>query len=122
ADAITLDGLSDPVLKIGMGDTAERIADVYKIGREAQDAFAFRSQQCIAASRAEVQREIVSVTGSDGTIERDEHPRADTTLEKLAKLKPAFRAGGSVTAGNSSGINDGAALVLVANEEALRRH
>ena len=122
ADAMFCDGLSDPVLKIGMGDTAERIAEICKIGREAQDAFAFRSQQRAAASRADFQREIVSVTGSDGTIAEDEHPRADTTIEKLAKLKPAFRADGSVTPGNSSGINDGAALLLVANEEAIRAH
>jgi acetyl-CoA C-acetyltransferase len=122
ADAIAIDGLSDPVLKAGMGETAERIAEVCKVARETQDAFAFRSQQRAGASRAEFQREIVSVTGLDGAIDCDEHPRADTTLEKLARLKPAFRAGGSITAGNSSGINDGAALVLVASEGAMRRH
>lgn len=122
ADAITIDGLSDPVLKAGMGETAERIADVYKVGREAQDAFALQSQQRAGASRVEFQREIVTVTGSDGAVDRDEHPRPETTLEKLAQLKPAFRAGGSITAGNSSGINDGAAWVLVAGEDAIRRH
>ena len=122
ADAMFIDGLSDPVLKIGMGDTAERIADLCKIGREAQDAFAWQSQQRVAANRATFQREIVSVTGRDGTIAEDEHPRADTTIEKLAQLKPAFRANGSVTPGNSSGINDGAALLLIANDAALRAH
>jgi len=122
ADAMVIDGLSDPVLKIGMGETAERIADIHKIGREAQDAFALRSQQRVAANRTALQREIVAVKIPNGNIAEDEHPRADTSLEKLAQLKPVFRASGSVTAGNSSGINDGAALVLVASEEAMRRH
>jgi len=121
-DAMLIDGLCDPVLKIGMGDTAERIAELCKIGREAQDAFAFQSQQRAAANRAAFQREILAVTGADGAITDDEHPRADTTIEKLARLKPAFRADGSVTPGNSSGINDGAALLLVADAAAIGRH
>ena len=122
ADALICDGLSDPVLRIGMGDTAERIADLCKIGRAEQDVFAFHSQQRAAASRAAFQREIVAVTAADGTVAEDEHPRADTTVEKLAKLKPAFRADGSVTPGNSSGINDGAAMLLVAGAGAVRAH
>jgi acetyl-CoA C-acetyltransferase len=117
-DAILTDALTDPVLKLGMGETTERIVDAHGISREEQDAFAFTSQQRVAASRAAFRREIVPL----GLVEDDEHPRADTTLEKLAKLKPAFRTTGTVTAGNSSGINDGAALLLVASEKAVRAH
>ncbi len=118
ADAIFTDGLSDPVLKIGMGETAERIAEQLQISREDQDRFALLSQQRAAASRSSFQREIVPVGG----LEVDEHPRADTTLEKLASLKPSFRSNGTVTAGNASGINDGAALGLIASEAALQQH
>ena len=121
-DALNADGLLDPVVKLGMGETAERIADVFQISREAQDAFSARSQALVAACRAEFGREIIAVRGADGLIEQDEHPRADATVEKLAKLKPAFRPTGTVTPGNSSGINDGAALVLVAGAAALQRH
>jgi acetyl-CoA C-acetyltransferase len=121
-DAINADGLSDPVLNIGMGETAERIADLLKISREQQDQFALTSQQRVAAARAALQREIVSIETREGEINTDEHPRADTTLEKLAQLKPAFRPTGTVTAGNASGINDGAALVLVAGEAAAKQH
>jgi acetyl-CoA C-acetyltransferase len=122
ADAINVDGLSDPVLNIGMGETAERIADLLKISREQQDQFALTSQQRVETARAAFQREIVSIKTREGEITTDEHPRADTTLEKLAQLKPAFRPTGTVTAGNASGINDGAALVLVANEAAAKQH
>ena len=122
ADAIFTDGLSDPVLKLGMGETAERIADLVKISREEQDQFALTSQQRVAAAAAAFQREIVPLKTREGDIVTDEHPRADTTLEKLAQLKPAFRPTGTVTAGNASGINDGAALVLVASEAAARQH
>ena len=122
ADALFVDGLSDPVMKLGMGETAERIADVFKISREAQDEFAARSQQRAAENREALQREIVAVKSADGILGQDEHPRAGTTAAQLAQLKPAFRAGGTVTAGNSSGLNDGAALVLVANGAALKQH
>ncbi|MDB6075585.1 MAG: hypothetical protein JWO89_3225 [Verrucomicrobiaceae bacterium] len=121
-DAISHDGLSDPVLKIGMGETAERIADLLNINRADQDAFALASQQRATASQEVFRREIVAIKTRDGEIATDEHPRADTTLEKLSQLKPAFRLTGTVTAGNASGINDGAALVLVANEAAMRQH
>lgn len=121
-DSLFLDGLSDAMLEIGMGETAERIADQLGITRAEQDAFAARSQQLVAAHRSLFEREIVPVTGTEGTISEDEHPRADTTAESLAKLKPAFRPEGSVTAGNASGINDGAAMVLLASESALERH
>ena len=122
ADTIFTDGLTDPHLKISMGETAERIADRLAIGRDAQDEFAALSQQRAAAAKTVFQREIVSVNTLDGEIAADEHPRADTTRGKLALLKPAFRVDGTVTAGNASGLNDGAALVLVADEVGLRRH
>ena len=121
-DAILVDGLTDPTLKIGMGETAERIADKHGITRSEQDAFAARSQSRTCVSRDAFALEIVPVTGRDGVIAQDEHPRADTTIEALAKLAPAFRKDGTVTAGNASGINDGAAMVLLASDEAVRAH
>lgn len=121
-DSLFLDGLSDAMLDIGMGETAERIADHLGITRAEQDAFAARSQQLAAAHRTIFEREIIPVTGADGIIREDEHPRADTTADSLAKLKPAFRPEGSVTAGNASGINDGAALVLLASDSAVARY
>jgi acetyl-CoA C-acetyltransferase len=121
-DANVVDGLTDPTLKIGMGETAERIADKHGITRAEQDAFAIRSQRLAADCRDAFAREIVAVTGRDGIIAADEHPRADTTLEALAKLTPAFRRDGTVTAGNSSGINDGAAMILIASGNAVHAH
>lgn len=108
-----------------MGETAENVAERWKISREAQDAFAFGSQQKYfqAAAQNRFDAELVPVAVQKGketvSFSRDEHPR-QTTLEKLATLAPAFRAGGSVTAGNSSGINDGAAACLLASESAAR--
>src|SRR5207344_792104 len=89
-----------------MGETGENVAGRYGVSREEQDAFALRSQQrhAEAASSGRLRDEIVPVEG----VEDDEHPRPDTTSKRLASLKPAFRAGGTVTAGNASGINDGA--------------
>lgn len=109
-DALFMDGLSDPLLHIGMGETAERIADKHGITRAEQDAFAALSQKRV--SEADFSREIITVADCS----RDEHPRADTTAEGLAKLKPAFRKDGTVTAGNASGINDGAAWVVLGPE------
>ena len=97
-----------------MGETGENVAERWEVSREEQDAFALRSQQRWAA--ADFSDEVVSVDG----IERDEHPRPDTSAEKLAALKPAFRNSGTVTAGNSSGINDGAAALVIASEEKAR--
>jgi 3-oxoadipyl-CoA thiolase len=98
-----------------MGETGENVADRWGVSREDQDAFALESQrrhaEAVAAGR--FTDELVSA----GELEADEHPRADTTLEKLSALKPAFRKDGTVTAGNSSGINDGAAAVVIASEE-----
>ncbi|QBD80141.1 3-oxoadipyl-CoA thiolase [Ktedonosporobacter rubrisoli] len=109
-----------------MGETAENVAERYNVSRADQDAYALRShQQAVAAQQADIfAAEIVQVTipqkkGEPVVVTRDEHPRSDTSLEKLAKLKPAFRKGGSVTAGNAAGINDGAAaLVLMAESRA----
>jgi 3-oxoadipyl-CoA thiolase len=97
-----------------MGETGENVAERWGVSREDQDAFALRSQRRWA--EADFAEELVAA----GELERDEHPRSDTTAEKLAALKPAFRPGGSVTAGNSSGINDGAAALVVASEEKAR--
>ncbi len=101
-----------------MGETGENVAERWGVSREDQDAFAYRSQQRWAAADAagRFADELVPV----GETTRDEHPRPDTSLEKLATLKPAFREGGTVTAGNASGINDGAAAVVIASEERAR--
>jgi 3-oxoadipyl-CoA thiolase len=112
-----------------MGETAENVAARYGIGREAQDAFALRSQRRWAAARAAGvwSEEVVPVElpparsgEAPRVVAEDEHPRPDTTAEALARLKPAFRAGGTVTAGNSAGINDGAAALLVLSAERAR--
>ena len=97
-----------------MGETGENVAERWDVSREEQDEFALRSQQRWAA--ADFSDELVAVNG----VDRDEHPRPDTTQEKLGSLRPVFREGGTVTAGNSSGINDGAAALVVASEEKAR--
>jgi 3-oxoadipyl-CoA thiolase len=101
-----------------MGETGENVAERWSVSREEQDAFALRSQQRWAAAQeaGRFADELVPVDG----VDRDEHPRPDTSAEKLAALRPAFREGGSVTAGNSSGINDGAAALVIASEEKAR--
>jgi 3-oxoadipyl-CoA thiolase len=101
-----------------MGETGENVAERFAVSRQEQDAFALRSQErwAAAADAGRFDDELVPV----GDLTRDEHPRRDTSAAKLASLKPAFRAGGSVTAGNSSGLNDGAAAVVIASEEKAR--
>ncbi len=101
-----------------MGETGENVAERWRVSREDQDAFALASQQrySAAAAAGRFADELVPA----GDLETDEHPRADTTAEKLASLKPAFKKEGTVTAGNSSGINDGAAALVVASEERAR--
>ncbi len=101
-----------------MGETGENVAERWDVSREEQDAFALESQlrHAAAVEAGRFDDELVPV----GDVLRDEHPRPDTTAEKLAALKPAFRAGGSVTAGNSSGVNDGAAALVIASEERAR--
>jgi acetyl-CoA acyltransferase len=109
-----------------MPETGENVAEQFAVSREDQDAFALRSQQRAAAaiSSGRLAREIVAVETRAGKatalIERDEHPR-ETTLEKLAALPTPFRKGGTVTAGNASGVNDGAAALIVASEAAVKR-
>ena len=112
-----------------MPETAENVARECGISREAQDAFALRSQQRAARAIAagDIANEIVPVRlarrkGAPGEVWADEHPRPDTTLEVLAGLKPIVTSEGTVTAGNSSGINDGACALLVASEDGLREH
>jgi 3-oxoadipyl-CoA thiolase len=111
-----------------MGETAENVAEDFNVSRDDQDAFALRSQERVAQAQdsGRLAREIVPVTvpqrrGEPIVVDRDEHPRK-TTMEALAKLKPAFRDSGTVTAGNSSGVNDGAAALLVASERAMERY
>jgi 3-oxoadipyl-CoA thiolase len=101
-----------------MGETGENVVDRYGVSREEQDEFALRSQQrwAEAAESGRFDDELIAVEEAA----RDEHPRPDTSAEKLASLKPAFREGGTVTAGNSSGINDGAAALVIASEERAR--
>ena len=119
-DSVLRDGLVDSFDHEHMGLSAERLASDFQISRQEQDAFAAQSQaRCEAATQSQrFEEEIVPVGG----LARDEHPRADTTIEKLAKLKPAFHPEGTVTAGNASGLNDGAAVLLIAERDfALRR-
>ena len=101
-----------------MGETGENVAERYAVSREEQDAFALRSQRrwAAAAQAGRFDDELVPV----GDLTRDEHPRPDTSAEKLAALRPAFREPGTVTAGNSSGLNDGAAALVIASEEKAR--
>jgi 3-oxoadipyl-CoA thiolase len=101
-----------------MGETGENVAERWNVSREDQDAFALASQRrwAAAAEAGRFDDELVTV----GDVTRDEHPRPDTTLQKLAALKPAFRENGTVTAGNSSGLNDGAAALVIASEEKAR--
>ncbi|WP_353940950.1 thiolase family protein [Streptomyces sp. HUAS MG91] len=119
--------LTNPRMKdlhgvLAMGETAEEVADRYGIARERQDAFALRSHHKAAAARKDglFDAEILPVTRPDGVVvDADECIRPDTSLEKLGALKPVFRKGGSVTAGNASPMNDGAAGLLLVSEEAL---
>ena len=112
-----------------MPETAENVAEEYQIGRADQDAYAYRSQRraAQAVEDGRLASEITPVTipqrkGDPISVDRDEHPRPQTTLEGLAKLPTPFRDGGTVTAGNASGVNDGACALLVASEDAARRH
>jgi 3-oxoadipyl-CoA thiolase len=112
-----------------MPETGENVAADYQISRADQDAFGLRSQQRASAAQARgfLAGEITPMTVPGGKagptiVDRDEHPRADTTLEALAKLKPVVREGGTVTAGNAAGVNDGAAALIIASEEAAKKY
>ena len=120
-DAMYRDGLLDPLCGLIMGETAENLVDMYDISRAEQDEFALDSQQKAQAAKDRRAKEMFPVDtpgpkGSTVTISEDEHPRPDTTLETLAKLSPVFRKDGSVTAGNASGITDGAAAMVLMSE------
>jgi acetyl-CoA C-acetyltransferase len=126
-DGMSSDGFMDPLAGEAMGETAENLAERYDVGRQEQDAFALRSQQRAVAAWAagRFAHEVVPVDTVDAkrrtvTVERDEQPRPGTTLEGLARLRPVFRDPGTVTAGNSSGICDGAAALVVMAEDAAR--
>jgi len=112
-----------------MPETGENVAEDYQVTRADQDAFAYRSQQRAAKAQAAgffaeeiVPVEIAGRKGEVTIFDKDEHPRADTTLEQLAKLKTPFRENGTVTAGNASGVNDGAAAMILASEEAVKKY
>jgi len=126
-DAMYRDGFVCPISKLIMGETAEILAEQYKISRDEQDAFALESHRRAtrAAGECHFRSEIVPIEvrdkkGNVTRFEKDEHVRADVTLEALAKLPPVFSKTGSVSAGNSSGITDGAAAVVLASEEKVR--
>jgi acetyl-CoA acetyltransferase family protein len=122
------EGLTDSYVGLGMAETAENLAERYKLDRGCVDEFALRSQQLSKAAwdAGVFQDEVVAVpipnpkTGKSEEMTTDEHMRPDTTLEKLAALKPAFRKGGVVTAGNASGIGDGAGAMVIASEKFAR--
>src|SRR6201984_954472 len=112
-----------------MPETGENVAEEFQVSRADQDAFAIRSQQRAGAAIASgfFAEEIIPVMAPGGkagpiTVDKDEHPRPETTLEGLAKLKPIVRNPGTVTAGNASGVNDGAAALILASEAAVKRH
>src|ERR1700684_1464712 len=124
----------NPLMKAQYGvdsraETGENVAEEFQVTRADQDAFALRSQQRAgkAAAAGYFAEEIVPVAAPGGkagpvTVDKDEHPRPDTTLDNLAKLKPIARTPGTITAGNASGINDGAAAIVLASEDAAKAH
>lgn len=127
-DQMVNDGLTDAFSNVHMGITAENIAKKYGISREAQDEFAYKSQQkaISAVDSGKFDEEIVPisiVSKKETTLfVKDEYPNRTSTLEKLSALKPAFQKDGSVTAGNASGVNDGASFVMLASEDAVKKH
>jgi acetyl-CoA C-acetyltransferase len=122
-DTVITDGLTDAFGQYHMGVTAERIAEQYCISREEQDRFALQShRRCVAATEAgrlaeEIVPVVVKERKKEVTVSTDEHPRPDTSIEKLGALRPAFKVDGTVTAGNASAISDGAASVLMVAED-----
>jgi acetyl-CoA C-acetyltransferase len=127
-DGMYRDGFYCPLAKMVMGETAEILAEQYKISREEQDEFALLSQtraaRAIAAGRFEAELVPVTIEGKKGAtvLARDEHPFSDASMEKLGKLAPVFSKTGTVTAGNSSGITDGAAAVVLASEHFVKQN
>jgi len=127
-DGMYRDGFFCPLAKMVMGETAEVLAGQYKISRDEQDAYALTSQtraaRAISAGRFDAEIVPVTVEGKKGstTFSRDEHPFPDASMEKLAQLSPVFSKSGTITAGNSSGITDGAAAVIVASEHFAKQN
>jgi acetyl-CoA C-acetyltransferase len=127
-DGMYRDGFFCPLAQMVMGETAEVLAGQYKISRDEQDEFALTSQaraaRAIAAGRLDAEIAPVTIQGKKGTtvFSRDEHPFPDASMEKLAKLPPVFSATGTITAGNSSGITDGAAAMVVASEQFVKQN
>jgi len=127
-DGMYRDGFFCPLAKLVMGETAEVLAEQYKVTRQEQDEFALTSQQraaaAVAASRFDAEIVPVTIESRKGTqvFTRDEHLFAEASLEKMAKLTPVFSKTGTITAGNSSGITDGAAAIVVASESFVRKH
>jgi acetyl-CoA C-acetyltransferase len=127
-DGMYRDGFFCPLAKMVMGETAELLAEQYKISRDEQDEYALMSQtraaRAIAAGRFDAELAPVTIEGKKGStvFVRDEHPFPDASLEKLAKLSPVFSKAGTITAGNSSGITDGAAAVVMANEHFVKQN
>ncbi|MFM7232661.1 MAG: thiolase family protein [bacterium] len=127
-DAMYRDGYLCPLCDQVMGETSETLVDDYRISRNEQDEYALRSHQRAARAQAEGRfaAELVPVTVGEGkratTLERDEHVRADASLEGMAKLRPVFRKDGTITPGNASAITDGAAAVMVLSEAAVKAH
>ena len=127
-DGMYRDGFFCPLAKMVMGETAEVLAEQYKISRGEQDEYALMSQtraaRAVAAGRFDAEIAPVTIEGKKGTtiFNRDEHPFADASMEKLAKLPPVFSKTGSISAGNSSGITDGAAAVVVASEHFVKQN
>src|SRR5215204_6532320 len=126
-DGMYRDGFNDPLSGLVMGETAENLARQYKISRDEQDEYALRSQRraqaAIESNRFKEELCALEIKGRKGETTSflfDEHPRANTTLQDLARLAPVFSKEGTVTAGNSSGITDGAAAMVILSEEALR--
>jgi len=127
-DGMYRDGFFCPLAKMVMGETAEVLAEQYKISREEQDEFALMSQtraaRALAAGRFEAEIAPVTIEGKKGstTFARDEHPFPEASIEKLAKLSPVFSKTGTITAGNSSGITDGAAAMVLASEHFVKQN
>ncbi|MDC0738912.1 acetyl-CoA C-acetyltransferase [Cognatishimia sp. SS12] len=127
-DMMITDGLWDAFHDIHMGNTVEQLAERYQVTRHAQDAFALESQgkASQAISKGLFEAEITPIRGKDKReaflYQHDEHPQPDTTLERLAAMRPVFQEDGTITAGNASGLNDGAAAILVCSEAALAAH
>ena len=127
-DGMYRDGFNDPLSGLVMGETAENLARKYEITRAEQDEYALRSQQraeaAITSGRFDAEKLSLQIAGRKGetkTFAEDEHARSGATIQDMSKLRPVFSKDGTVTAGNSSGITDGAAAVLVMSEEALRK-